>query len=148
MHNYYDLKKQMELWQTYLDRLAEQKEMVNSSLTPKTVDFRLIPGGGGGGIDVFTRYVVNITDIENEIATVKAEIDNIKRTLDTMDKLLREIKDTKYKIFVYRYLDGLSANEIAYKMNFSVRRIYQILNEIDEDLEHKKIAQNCTKTML
>lgn len=135
MKNYYNLKKQLDLCLMYLESLKEQKELLNSFLHPKTVNYETVSVNGGKKADPFEIYTFNSAKLDKQITAVKNEIGLIEKNLKRMDALLRDIKNNKYQIFVYKYLDGLSATEIAKKTNFSVRRVYQILKEIELILE-------------
>lgn len=131
MKNYHNLKRQREMCLMYLESLFEQRALLNSVLNPKTVRYDTIAVKGGEKPDIFAAYTQNSARIENQILAVKEELEGIQNKLNKMEEMLRDVKNNKYQIFVYRYLDNLSANEIAKKTNFSVRRVYQILNEIE-----------------
>ena len=135
MKNYHNLRKQLELSNTYLESLKEQKEVLDSFLSPKAVNYDSVAVKGGSNTDPFATYTFNSMRLEKQIQVVKSEIESIKNKLNKMEELLRDVHNNKYKIFVFRYLDGLSANEIAKKTNFSERRIYQILKEIERIIE-------------
>ncbi len=131
MKNYHNLRKQREICLMYLDGLLEQRALLQSFLNPKTVKYDSIAVKGGKKPDLFAVYAENSKKIEGQIAAVKDELVGIENRLDKMEDLLRDVENNKYKIFVYRYLDGLSVSEIAKKTKFTGRRIYQILNEIE-----------------
>lgn len=135
MRNYYNLKKQLDLCLMYLESLMEQKELLNSFLSPKGVNYGSVAVQEGKKTDPFATYAHNSINLDKQIAAVKMEIDILQRNLKRMDEMLRDVNNNKYKIFVYRYLDGLSAVEIAKKTSFSTRRVYQILKEIEEILD-------------
>lgn len=135
MRNYHNLRKQLEISNTYLESLKEQKEVLDSFLSPKAVNYDSVTVKGGSNTDPFAIYTFNSMRLEKQIKAVKTEIKSIKNTLDKMEELLRDVHNNRYKIFVFRYLDGLSVNEIAKRTNFSERRIYQILKEIKSIVE-------------
>ena len=135
MRNYYNLKKQLDLCLMYLESLMEQKELLNSFLSPKGVNYGSVAVQERKKTDPFATYAHNSINLDKQIAAVKMEIEILQRNLKRMDEMLRDVNNNKYKIFVYRYLDGLSTVEIAKKTSFSTRRVYQILKEIEEILD-------------
>lgn len=135
MENYLNLKKQLELAMIHLEALLEQKKILNSFLYPKTFKINPTPPNRGGkNSDPFAIYTFQMTNIDKQINIVQREINMLKKNIAKMDLILRDIDNNTYKIFVYRYLDGLSVENIAKKTNFSTRRIYQILNKIESKL--------------
>lgn len=134
MKNYYNLKKQLDLCLIRLETLKEQRELLNSFLSPRTFKINLVSYKGGEKADPFTIYANNIVSLEKQIEFVKKEINILQNNIHKMDMILRDIDNNLYRIFVYRYLDNLSVDTIAHKTNFSTRRIYQLLNKIDEIL--------------
>lgn len=141
MQNYYDLKKQLELCTAYLDSLKEQKELLNSFLYPKTVNFENAGIKGGKKNDPFLIYTMNLITLDKQIAIAQMEKDILQRNLKKMDEILRGIHDSTYRIFVFRYLDGLSVLDIAEKTHFSTRRVYQILNKIKRILDDERVQK-------
>ena len=134
MKNYYNLKKQLDLCMVRLETLNEQKELLNSFLCPRTFKINIISSKGGEKADPFAIYTNNIINIEKQMECVKREINILQGNIKKMDTILRDIDSNLYKIFVYRYLDGLPVETIAKKTHFSTRRIYQLLNKIEEIL--------------
>ena len=132
MKNYYDLKKQLELCTVRLDTLHEQKELLKSFLAPRTFKIDIVTARGNNQMDTFAIYAHNMASIEKQISYVEKEIDILKRNLKRMDSILHDVDSNLYKIFVYRYIDGLCVDRIAKKTNFSTRRVYQLLSKIEK----------------
>lgn len=132
MKNYTVLKKRLELCLIHLDTLKEQKEVLNSFLSPKTFKISPVINKGGQVEDPFVIYTYEIINIDKQIEIVKKEINLLQKNMKKMENVLRNIDGSMYKIFVYRYIDGLRVKDIARKTNYSNRRIYQLLNKIDK----------------
>lgn len=132
MKNYYELKKQLELCVVRLETLQEQRELLKSFLAPRTVKIDIVTARGNSQTDTFAIYTHNMTNIEKQISYVKKEIEILQRNLKRMDNILHDVDSSLYKIFVYKYIDGMCVERIAKKTNFSTRRVYQLLNKIEQ----------------
>lgn len=135
MQNFYDLKKQLELCLINLKSLQERKEILNSFLNPRTFKISEVPTHGGAKSDPFVTYTYEMINIDRQIELVKKEINILQKNIKLMEDVLRRIDGQTYKIFVYRYIDGLKVDDIAMKTNYSKRRVYQILNKIEKNIK-------------
>lgn len=134
MENYNDLKHRLELCLIRLDTLKEQKEILNAFLYPRTFKISAIPTHGGNS-DPFVTYTYQVINLDKQIELVKKEINLLQKNIKLMEDILRKIDGIMYRIFVYRYIDGLSVNRIANKTNLSERRVYQYLEDIKKKLK-------------
>lgn len=134
MENYNDLKNRLELCLIRLDTLKEQKEILNAFLYPRTFKISAVPTHGGNS-DPFVTYTYEVINLDKQIELVKKEINLLQKNIKLMEDVLRKIDGNMYKIFVYRYIDGLPVNRIAQKTNFSPRRVYQYLDKIKDKLK-------------
>ena len=132
MKKYELLKKRLELCLICVETLQEQKEVLNAFLYPKTSRIKPVCVRGGENHDRYSEYVHETMTIDKQIGIVKKEIELLQNNIKKMEYVLRNIDDEMYKIFVYRYIDGLNVKDIARKTNYSNRRIYQILNKSEE----------------
>lgn len=132
MKKYAALKKRLELCLICIETLQEQKDVLNAFLYPRTSRIKPVCAKGGTNNDRFSEYVHETMTIDKQIEIVKKEVELLKINIKKMEYVLRNIDDKMYKIFVYRYIDGLSVKDIARKTNYSNRRIYQILNKIEK----------------
>lgn len=135
MTNYISLKKRLELCLIHLDTLKEQKEVLNSFLSPKTFRISPIISKGGAAEDHFVTYTYEVISIDRQIELVKREINILQKNISKMEEILRNIDGITYRVFVYRYIDGLRVNDIARKTNYSKRRVYQLLNKIEKTIK-------------
>lgn len=135
LKNYYDLKKQLELCIVHLETLEEQKKTLETFLYPRTAKFKETPPSKS--IDFtnpFLNYTYQIINIDKQITVVKREISILQKNINRMECILKDVESNLYKIFVYKYIEGLSVSKIAQKTNYSTRRIYQLLSKIDNIL--------------
>jgi DNA-directed RNA polymerase specialized sigma subunit len=80
-------------------------------------------------------YVYRVLKIDAQIKQKENKIRFLKAKLIKMESFLRKTKGLKQKIFVMRYIDSLSIRKIAWNLNYSERRIQQILSKISRELE-------------
>lgn len=135
MKKYAALKKRLELCLICIETLQEQKDVLNAFLYPRTSRIKPVCAKGGTNNDRFSEYVYETMTIDNQIEIVKKEVDTLKKSIKKMEYVLRDIDGAMYKIFVYKYIDGLSVNQISHKINLSPRRVYQYLDQIKIKLE-------------
>jgi hypothetical protein len=67
---------------------------------------------------------------------IEAEIRILEKHLKAMEDSLRKMKGSLEKIFVARYIDGLTINQICRKVNYSRPQVYRklkIINKIIKD---------------
>ncbi len=80
-------------------------------------------------------YADNNSEVDKEIRETKEKINNREGRLRIMGEILRGVHDIKYRIFVMKYLDNISSREIARRLNYSRRRIDQLLEVIEFNLK-------------
>ena len=130
MKNYYDQQQELQAALYRLETLKEKKEMYFNMTQPGTMDYSKDNVDGGVHKDLMTEYVIKIEKIDNEIEIVESEIELLNKYLKKMEDCLRKMKGSLDKMFVARYIDGLSVNEMAKKFNYSPSHIYTMLNYI------------------
>lgn len=132
MKNYYDTKHELELIKLRLEVLHGNKESLQMLVDPKSVvtDRIIVDCGEKPPDQNIVNYVHLMEKVTKEIEVKTLESMKLQEKLKIMEKYLREIKDVKYKVFVMRYIDNLSVIKIAQRLNYSERRIYQLLKKI------------------
>ena len=100
MKNYTVLKKRLELCLIHLETLKEQKEVLNSFLSPKTFKISPVINKGGQVEDPFVIYTYEIINIDKQIEIVKKEINLLQKNMKKMENVLRNIDGSMYKICV------------------------------------------------
>ena len=124
--NYYDQQQELNAALLRLKSLEEKREIYFENTQPKAVSVKdEIPGTIH--TDLLTEYVIKIEKIDKDIELLKREIKISKKYLDKIEDCLRKMKDPLAKIFVARYIDGLSVNQMTYRINYSPSDIYRKL---------------------
>lgn len=139
MKNYYDQLHELEIAKLRLKTLTDTKDLYFNRTQPGGVSYDQERVMGGIPINKFDTYVMNVEEINNNIAMTKAQIEILEKNLKAMQEDLRKMKTPLAKIYVARYFDGLSINEIAKKYNYSRSQIYRKLQKI------RNVTKNATK---
>lgn len=70
------------------------------------------------------------------------EKDELIKEMDETRRLVYSIKDTKLRcILCYRYLDGMTIEQVADEMNYSAHHVWKMLRDALSELEN---AHKCT----
>ena len=131
MKNYYDQQQELQTALYRLESLKEKKELYFNMTQPGTIDYSKESVDGGVHKDTLTEYVSRIETIDICIERTEHEIEVLKKYLDKMEKCLRSMKGIYEKLFVYRYIDGLSVTQIVNRVNYSQSDIYRKLQVIE-----------------
>ncbi|MDR1240292.1 MAG: hypothetical protein LBK29_00200 [Oscillospiraceae bacterium] len=134
MINYLETKCEINLIKTRLEILRIQKEELKSLIDPSSLLFDKIKVQSSPEFDKkIIEYVYRASKIDEKISKKKNQLKFLEIKLAKMEKILREVKGLRYKIFVMRCIDGLSVRKIAWKLNFSESNVYKILAQIGLD---------------
>lgn len=99
-----------------IDRLLEEKAKWWSLCLKTTPSLSQVPGGGESGSPV-ERPMDKVLEIEAEI---NQEIDELQEVCRDIKSVLSQLEDDTLRLLMeYRYLDGLTWEQIAEKMNYS-----------------------------
>lgn len=99
-----------------VDRLLEEKAKWWSLCLKVTPSLSPAPGGGESGSPV-ERPMDKVLEIEAEI---NQEIDELQEVCRDIKSVLSQLEDDTLRLLMeYRYLDGLTWEQIAEKMNYS-----------------------------
>ena len=106
-----------------VDRLLEEKAKWWSLCLKVTPSLSPAPGGGESGSPV-ERPMDKVLEIEAEI---NREIDELQEVCRGIKTVLGQLEDDTLRLLMeYRYLDGLTFEEIAVKMHYSWRWVIKL----------------------
>lgn len=106
-----------------IDRLLEKKAKWWSLCLKTTPNLSQAPGGGESGSPV-ERPMDKVLEIEAEI---NREIDELQEVCRGIKTVLGQLEDDTLRLLMeYRYLDGLTFEEIAVKMHYSWRWVIKL----------------------
>lgn len=132
MKNYYDLQKELAIALTRLKALKEKRELYFNSTQPGGISYDEPVVMGGTTNNAFDVYAEKVIEIDLQIKLVEAEILITQKHLKDIEKALRKMKGILEKIFVARYIDGLTINQICRKVNYSRPQVYRKLKIIEK----------------
>ena len=130
MKNYYDQLHELNIAKLRLKSLKEKRDLYFNYTQPGGIKYDRERVMGGIINNAFEIYVEKAENINVQIKLVEAEIIILKENLKDMENALRKMTGTLEKIFVMRYIDGLSINQICRKTHYSRPHIYRKLQVI------------------
>lgn len=103
-----------------VDRLLDEKRRWRELAVKITPGFSPVPGGGGNGSRI-ERSVEKVLEIEAQLAK---EIDGLCTARQEIGGTLDRMEDETLKLLMeYRYIDGLTWEQVAEKMHYSWRQV-------------------------
>ena len=81
---------------------------------------------------ILDKYVEALEEqgIDEKLTTFRQLLDDRERLLKIKECDLRASSDRFDRVYSMKFLDGMSINQIAQRMNYSRRQVYRIFNEI------------------
>lgn len=136
--NYYDQLRELEIAKVRLKTLLDTKDIYFTLTQPGGVSYDGERVTGGVINNSFDIYVGKVEDINKKIDEVKVEIKILEHNLKVMEISLRKMKGSHEKIFVAKYIDGLTINQMCRRFNYSRPQIYRKLDYIKKILNITK----------
>lgn len=140
--NKYDLKRIV-----YLDkridssiREIEKLKEYRSMLRPLTFDNIRVQTSNIS--DPTAERVQKIMAIEERVGK---EIDELIDLREDLKKSIYEVKDEQLRLLLqYRYIEGLSFEEIAIRMNYGIRHIWRLHGKALWEISNENVSVNVT----
>lgn len=139
MKNYYDQLNELKVAQNRLKSLKEKKKIFFNNTQPKSAVYFSDTRNTNLNSEAFLSYLCKTENIDNEIIALNKEIKMLNKYLKAMENSLRNMNGSLEKVFVLRYIDELSINQICKKLHYSRSQIYRKLSII------RKILKDATK---
>ena len=131
MKNHYDQQLELELAKNRLATLKEKKELYFEETQPKSKKINgVMVQSSIVDNNKFLEYTAKIEYLDDEIEVLENEIRILENHLIRMECNLKTMKGILEKVFVDRYINGLSIKKIAKKYNYSESNIYELLKKI------------------
>lgn len=106
-----------------IDRLLEEQSRWREMALKITPVLSQTPGGGESGSPI-ERPMDKVLEIDEEI---NREIDELQTVRQEIRAALNQLEDESLKLLMeYRYIDGLTWEQIAVKMNYSYMQICRL----------------------
>lgn len=120
-----------KLIESKLEEIKRLRELATSISIPDLSKERT---SGGNQVQCrFAEIVDKLVDLECEILQ---EVDDYVEQEKEMRNVINQLPKPEWQLIMqYRYVEGLSFEEIAEELNYSVRQIYNMRKDIFEYLE-------------
>ena len=106
-----------------IDRLLEEQSRWRERALKITPTLSQAPGGGGSGSPI-ERPMDKVLEIDVEI---NREIDEMQIARKEIRETLNQLEDESLKLLMeYRYIDGMTWEQIAVKMHYSYMQICRL----------------------
>ena len=140
---YHEYRNKYYAAQEKYDEVLSEKEHLFAKTQPKATQYDKEVVSGGSPSNSFDEYLIvkEKKQIDERLEEAKSILEDRERLLKLKEEELRQSKDWHDKVYVYKYLDNLSANEIKYKMHYCRSNIYEILKKIRKNIGLDKIGQ-------
>ena len=135
MKNYLDQQQELKIAIERIKTLKEKKKIYFEQTQPKASGMKEVVVTNSTTSDMFYEYIKKTEAIDVEIAILEQEIALLKKTLRKMEKSLRKMNDRLTRVFILRYIEGLTVREISLKTNYSESHVYRILTNIRKILK-------------
>lgn len=122
--------------QKMFEKALLEKERLFTITQPKAITYdkdtvQTSPKG-----DILDNYLIALEEekIEEKLAPVRRLLKDRERLLDIKERELRESPDRHDKVYVCRFLEGMSIRSIAKALNYSKSEIYRTLQSIKKHI--------------
>ena len=106
-----------------IDRLLEEQSRWRERALKTTPTLSQAPGGGGSGSPI-ERPMDKVLEIDEEI---NREIDTLQTVRQEIRAALNQLEDENLKLLMeYRYIDGLTWEQIAVKMHYGFQWVCKL----------------------
>ena len=103
-----------------IDHLLEEQSRWRERALKITPTLSQAPGGGGSGSPI-ERPMDKVLEIDEEI---NREIDTLQTIRQEIRETLNQLEDESLKLLMeYRYIDGMTWEQVAVKMNYCWRQV-------------------------
>ena len=139
MKNYYDQQLELELAKNRLTTLKEKKKLYFEETQPKSKKINgVMVQSSVIDNNKFLEYTAKIEYLDDEIDVLENEIKILESYLKRMENTLRSMKGALEKVFVAKYIDGLSVKQITIRVNYSKTQVYRYLSIIQQIIKNGK----------
>lgn len=148
---YVQYKAKYEDLQNRFATLLLEKEKLFTDTFPRGITYdkdkvQSMPDG-----NPLEHYVISMDEkqIDEKLDTLRRSIKDWNILLEVKENELRKSKEISDKIFVLRYLDGVSVSRISSIVSYSKKQIYRILGKMDKTIsKNEKMTRNVTFNVL
>lgn len=135
MKNYYNSKLELDNAKDRVKILKHDIEIIEEKLIKITSTIKDNTSSGGFMVQskIHTLTIQKI-DKEEEIKGLLEEIDYLEPIVERMEKRVNAMVGLEKEVFELFYSQNIKPKHIALMKNYSVQRIYQVLDEVNKKL--------------
>lgn len=135
MKNYYNSKLELENKKDRIEILKNDIEDLKLKLTKITSSIKEGSSSGGNAIQSkIHTYTIQKISKEEELRELEKDIEFISPIVERMGERVNAMVGLKKEIFEMFYGKNIKPKHIALLKDYSVQRIYQLLDEVNEEL--------------
>lgn len=116
--------EQIEMWDTMIDEMAAELDMVKAKAYKITSSMQDVPSFGGGTSDKVGDGATSLVALGDELDEVIDRFVNLKREAAALLKQIRKAK--YYKVLSMKYFRYMTFQDIAKEMGCSVRNAQKL----------------------
>lgn len=134
---YSNCKKKLVEAQKRFVRILEEKEELFNITQPQGTNYDKELVDGGSKENVFDKYLEmkEVKEIDKRLDEARAILNDRKILEKNKKEELLQSNDVKDKIYVHKFLEHLSYNQIAKSVNYSEREVYRVVKKMREETQ-------------
>jgi len=134
---YSNCKKKLVEAQKRFARILEEKEELFNITQPQGTNYDKELVDGGSKENVFDKYLEmkEVKEIDKRLDEARAILNDRKILEKNKKEELLQSNDVKDKIYVHKFLEHLSYNQIAKSVNYSEREVYRVVKKMREETQ-------------
>ena len=132
--NYYAQLSELRIAETRLETLKEKKGMLETKITNITSQLKEVVVHTNTPNDNMSEYVIKCEEVNKQIKEVESEIRVLKKGLQRMDEILKNISGIEERIFRLYYIENKNPTQISFIVPCDRRTVYRYLKKIREKM--------------
>lgn len=132
--NYYSQLSELRIAETRLETLREKKGMLETKITNITSQLKDVVVHTNATNDNMSDYVIKCEEVNKQIEEVEVEIKVLKKGLQKMNEILKNISGIEERIFRLYYIENKNPTQISFIVPCDRRTVYRYLKKIREKL--------------
>ena len=130
MKGYYQQLSELRIAETRLSNLKERKEYLLTKATSVTGSMKEVVAFGGGTTNKPLNYAEQCEEIDKLITETEEEIRILKKGLQKMDEILKNISGIEERIFRLYYIENKNPTQISFIIPCDRRTVYRYIKKI------------------
>lgn len=132
-------RKYSDLQKAFVRILLEKEKLITQTM-PRAIQYGKDKVDNNIDDNPLEDYVISVEekDLDRKISKLRRHMMDWKLLLDAKEEELRASAAVLDRVYVSRYLDGLSINQIGRLLNYSRPQIYRKLSQIQKNLRQNE----------